>query len=385
MSWSSATHLARTGINCDPGGAVTAPVHLTSAWRREEAGTAGAFDYARTANPGRALLEEAIAKLEGAAGACVTASGMAAIDLLLNDLPAGSRIVCGHDVYGGTRRLFDARASGGRFSVDYIDLTNVTVAQEALSRPAALVFIETPSNPRLRITDIATVCELARQAGTVSAVDNTVLTGAQQRPLDLGADIVVGSVTKLLNGHSDMVGGFIASRYATRMERFAWWVNAAGVGGGGFDAFLAARGLRTLSLRAKAQSASALDLAKRLDAHPSVARVDYPGLAAHKGHALAARQQSGFGLLISFELAGGLDPNAFVKRLSLFTLAQSLGGTESLVSIPALMTHAAMSPAARAQAGIADGLIRLSVGLEDVGDLWRDLSAALESGPTRSA
>ncbi|MEE2565778.1 trans-sulfuration enzyme family protein [Hyphobacterium marinum] len=385
MSWSSATHLARTGINCDPGGAVTAPVHLTSAWRREEAGTAGAFDYARTANPGRALLEEAIAKLEGAAGACVTASGMAAIDLLLNDLPAGSRIVCGHDVYGGTRRLLDARAEGRRFTINYVDLTNVAAAQEALSRPAALVFIETPSNPRLRITDIAAVCALTREAGAVSVVDNTVLTGAQQRPLDLGADIVVGSATKLLNGHSDMVGGFVAARDATRMERFAWWVNAAGVGGGAFDAFLATRGLRTLALRAKAQSASALDLAIRLDAHPSVTRVDYPGLTAHKGHALAAEQQSGFGPLISMELVGGLCPNAFVQDLDLFTLAQSLGGTESLVSIPSLMTHAAMSPADRAQAGIADGLVRLSVGLEDVEDLWRDLSDALERSSTRSA
>lgn len=385
MSWSVTTQLARTGINCDPGGAVTAPVQLSSAWRRPEADRAGAFDYARTAHPGRAVLESAIADLEGAAGACVTASGMAAIDLLLNDLPAGARIVCGHDVYGGTRRLFDARAASGRFGVDYADLSEPASARDALTRPAALVFIETPSNPRLRITDIAAVCALARKAGAVSAVDNTVLTGVQQRPLGLGADVVVGSVTKLLNGHSDMVGGFIATRDAARAERLAWWVNAAGVGGGAFDAFLAARGLRTLALRARAQSEAALDLATRLDAHPAVARVDYPGLHGHPGHARATRQQSGFGPLLSFELAGGGNARAFVKGLDLFTLAQSLGGTESLVSIPALMTHAAMSPQSRREAGIDDKLIRLSVGLEDGEDLWRDLSNALAGSVTRSA
>lgn len=385
MSWSPTTRLARAGINCGPGGAVTPPIHLSSAYRRDDPARPGAFDYARTHHPGRAILEAALAGLEGAAGVSVTVSGMAAIDLLLNDLEPGARIVCGHDVYGGTRRLFDARARGGRFSIDYVDLTDVGLAETALSQPAALVFIETPSNPRLRITDIRAVCTLAQSAGAVSAVDNTVLTGVQQQPLALGADVVVASVTKMLGGHSDLIGGMIACADPARAERVAWWVNAAGTGGSAFDAFLATRGLRTLAVRARVQSDAALEIARRLSRSAAIARVDYPGLASHPGHALAAHQQSGFGPLVSFEPADRHQACGVVEQLKLFTLAQSLGGTESLVSIPALMTHAAMTPEERRQAGIADGLVRLSVGLEDVEDLWRDLSAAMAVGATRSA
>ncbi|WBQ12077.1 PLP-dependent aspartate aminotransferase family protein [Hyphomonadaceae bacterium BL14] len=373
------TRAARAGINADPvQGAVVAPVSLSAAYRRNDPAVPGAFDYARTAHPGRDMLGRAIADLEGAAGAVVTASGMAAIDLVLNDLPNGARIVCAHDCYGGTRRLFDARAAQRGFDLVYADCTDLEALARALAPGAALAFFETPSNPRLRLTDLAAACALAREAGALSVVDNTVLSPVLQRPLEHGADVSLASITKLINGHSDMVGGVVCTRDGTLAERLAWWANAAGTGGAAFDAFLALRGLRTLPVRARVQSQSAHLIAARLEVHRSVARVDYPGLAGHPGHAIAARQQDGFGPLLSFELtAGAHAARALTQRLALFTLAQSLGGVESLVSIPALMTHAAMSPQARADAGVGDGLVRLSVGLEDVEDLWADLDAAL--------
>lgn len=373
-----ATRAARAGINADPGHeGVVAPISVAATYVRAEAGEPGAFDYARTSTPTRALLAKAVAELEGAAGACLTASGMAAIDLLLNDLPLGARIVAAHDCYGGTQRLFNARAAHGRFDLVYADATDTRTLEDALKPGAALLFLETPSNPRLRITDLERAAALGRTAGALVAVDNTVLSPALQRPLTLGADVVVSSLTKLINGHSDMVGGALCAASPEAHERYHWWMNAAGTGLGAFDAFLAMRGLRTLPLRAKAQSATALALAKRLAAHPEVTRVDYPGLPDHPGHEIAVRQQSGFGPLLSLEIRS--DTRAFVKRLELFTLAQSLGGAESLVCIPALMTHAAMTPEARAGAGISDTLVRLSVGLEDEGDLWRDLDAALKA------
>lgn len=375
------TRAARAGINADPvQGAVVAPVSLSAAYRREDPAVPGPFDYARTAHPGRDMLARAIADLEGAAGAVVTTSGMAAIDLILNDLPHGARIVCAHDCYGGTRRLFDARALQRGFDLVYADCTDPEVLVRALAPGAALAFFETPSNPRLRLTDLAAACALAREAGALSVVDNTVLSPVLQRPLEHGADVSLASITKLINGHSDMVGGVVCTRDPALAGRLAWWANAAGTGGAAFDAFLALRGLRTLPVRARVQSQSAGEIAVRLAAHRAVARVDYPGLADHPGHAIAARQQDGFGPLLSFELHAGTDAaRALTQALALFTLAQSLGGVESLVSIPALMTHAAMSPQARAQAGVGDGLVRLSVGLEDVEDLWADLDAALNA------
>lgn len=381
MSWSFSTRAVRAGLNADDGhNGVVAPISVSATYRRTDPGQAGAFDYARTSQPSRALLEAALADLEGAAGACVTASGMAAIDLVLNDLEPGARVVCAHDSYGGTRRLFDARAAQGRIEVVYADTTNAEALKDALSPGAGLLFLETPSNPRLRVTDLDAACALGHAAGAVVAVDNTVLTPALQRPLEHGADIVVSSVTKMLNGHSDMVGGVTACADAQRHERLCWWANAAGLGSGAFDCFLALRGLRTLPLRARAQSETALELARRLSQAPGVARVDYPGLDSHPGHAIAARQQAGFGPLLSLELDGGTERAVeLVRRLELFTLAQSLGGVESLACIPATMTHAAMSPEARQQAGISDALVRLSAGLEDVDDLWADLETALRA------
>ncbi|MGP1275985.1 MAG: trans-sulfuration enzyme family protein [Caulobacterales bacterium] len=372
-----ATRAARAGINADPGhGGIVAPINVSATYVRERADAPGPFDYARTHNPGRAVLAEAIAGLEGANAACLTASGMAAIDLVLNLLPSGARIVAAHDCYGGTQRLFNARAGQRGFVLQYADATDLAGLEQALKPGADLLFLETPSNPRLRITDIEAASALGHGVGAKVAVDNTVLSPAIQRPLELGADIVISSLTKIINGHSDMVGGVVCTAGAGLAEDLAWWLNASGTGLAAFDAFLATRGLRTLPLRARAQSEAALELATRLSRHGGVARVDYPGLKDHPGHELASRQQGGlFGPLLSLEVKG--DPGGFLEGLQLFTLAQSLGGAESLVSVPALMTHAAMSADARAHAGISDNLIRLSVGLEDVDDLWRDLETAL--------
>jgi cystathionine gamma-synthase len=373
------TRAARAGIRSgDAAHAVVSPIQVSSCYVREDPAAPGAFDYARTGAPGRTELARALADLEGAAGAVVVSSGMAAIDLVLNLLPNGARVVCAHDCYGGTRRLMDARAVQRGFELVYADASDLGALEAALAPGAALVFLETPSNPRLRITDLEAACKLARRAGAISAVDNTVLSPAQQRPLTLGADLSVSSITKILNGHSDMVGGAVCAADPAHLEALSWWANAAGATAGAFDAFLALRGLRTLPLRAKAQSETALALAERLAGDPRVARVDYPGLTGHPGHAVAARQQDGFGCLLSLELTTGLaGALAFVRDFEIFTLAQSLGGAESLAAIPATMTHAAMSAEARAEAGVADGLVRLSAGLEDVEDLWEDLQAAL--------
>jgi cystathionine gamma-synthase len=373
------TQAIRAGLNIDTDWkSVIPPLSLSTAYRRENADTPGRFDYARTSNPGRCILADAIAELENAIGAVVTASGMAAIDLLLHDLPLGARIVCSHDAYGGTRRLLDARAKGGRFVPVYVDTSDLDAVKQIFDVPAALLIIETPSNPRLRLSDIQALSDLAHEHGCEVAVDNTLPSSALQRPLDWGADYSVQSITKLLNGHSDMVGGVVCVTDAAKLERLIWWTNCAGVGAGAFDSYLALRGLRTLPLRARAQCDSAATIAQWLAADARIKHVDFPGLSDHPGHELANRQQDGFGQLISIQLAAGhANANDVVSDLKIFTLAQSLGGVESLVCIPALMTHASMSPTARAEAGVSDTLIRLSVGLEDADDLIADLDQAL--------
>jgi cystathionine gamma-synthase len=382
MSSDQRTKAIRAGLNTDRSwNAVIPPLSLSTAYRREDPAIQPAFDYARTGNPGRALLADAIAELENAAGAIVTGSGMSAIDLLLHGLPHGARVLCSHDAYGGTRRLLVARGRGGRLVPVYVDTSDLDQVANALNQDVALIIAETPSNPRLRISDLKGLAGLARKAGTELAVDNTVMSPILQRPLDWGADYSVQSVTKLLNGHSDMVGGALCCANPERLAELAWWANCVGVGAAAFDSYLALRGLRTLPLRVQAQCESALAVARWLDADPRIARVDYPGLENHPGHELAARQQDGFGQLISLELTGDApDPRAVVASLEIFTLAQSLGGVESLCCIPALMTHASMSPEARAEAGVADSLIRLSVGLESAEDQIADLDRALSSG-----
>ena len=358
--------------------AVTPPLHLSTTFAHDGWGGKGRFDYARTANPTRAMLEAALAALEGGAGAVVTASGMAAIDLAFAGLPVGSRVIAPHDCYGGTWRLLDAHARMGRLDVAFIDEHDAAALVAALARPTAMVLIETPSNPLMRVYDIAAIAAAAHAEGARVMVDNTFLSPALQRPLALGADLVVHSTTKFLNGHSDVIGGVLVAADAGVAAELAWWANCTGVGGAPFDSYQTLRGLRTLFVRMRAAEASAARLAALLAAHPAVSAVHWPGLADDPGFELAKRQQAGFGAVLSFELMGGLAAaRAVIDGVRLLIPAQSLGGVETLISHPATMTHAGMAADARAAAGITDGLLRVSVGLEAVEDLEADLGGAL--------
>jgi cystathionine gamma-synthase len=374
----AATRAVRAGIDADPAhGAVTPSLVLSANFSFAGFGRKRAYDYSRSGNPTRDALAGALAELEGGVGAVVTASGMAAVTLVAHALlPPGARLVLAHDAYGGTWRLFDALATRGAIELVLADLTTRTAA---FAPGTAVVWIETPSNPLLRITDLDSVVAAAHAAGALVVVDNTFLSPALQQPLAHGADVVVHSTTKYINGHSDVVGGAVVARDAAIAERIAWWTNALGVAGAPFDALLTLRGLRTLDARLAVHERNAAALAALLDGHPAVSAVHWPGLRTHRGHAIARRQQSGFGGMLSFELAGG-EPavRARVDGLACFTLAESLGGVESLVAHPATMTHASMSPEARAVAGIGAGLLRVSTGIEHADDLVSDLAAGLE-------
>jgi cystathionine gamma-synthase len=374
------TQTVRAGLESDDAtGAVVPPIHLTSTFAFRGFGEKRCYDYTRSANPTRDLLGEAIAKLELGTGAVVTATGMAAITLVGYLIPAGARIVAPHDCYGGTYRLFDAWRRRGERSVEFIDFGDLSAVKAALSKPAALLWIETPSNPLLRITDIEHFVALGHAAGALVVVDNTFLSPVWQQPFTLGADLVVHSTTKYLNGHSDVVGGAVVARTQEMHEQLIWWANCLGITGAPFDSYLTLRGLRTLHARMEHHGRNATGLAQWLTIQPGVKRVYYPGLATHPGHEVARRQQRGYGAIVTLELEGGHDAvRAFCSDLACFSLAESLGGVESLIAHPATMTHAAMDPAARLKAGLADGLIRLSVGIEALEDLRADLAAALE-------
>lgn len=374
------TRAVRAGLESDPTtGAVVPPIHLSSTFAFPSFGVKGRYDYSRSGNPTRDLLAEAVADLEGGAGAVVTGSGMGAIALVGQILKQGARIVVPHDCYGGTFRLFSAWQRRGDFRVEFVDFGNDAAWRSALSTPADLVWVESPSNPLLRITDIREVVRLAHAAGAKVAVDNTFLSPVLQQPLALGADLVVHSMTKYLNGHSDVISGAVVAATPEDATQLAWWANALGMTGTAFDSFLVLRGLRTLHARMAIHEQNANELASWLNTQPSIRRVLYPGLVDHPGHATARAQQSGFGAIVTIELAGGLVAvEKFVGELQLFSLAESLGGVESLVAHPATMTHAAMDPAARAAAGLTDGLLRLSVGIEAVNDLRDDLAQALK-------
>jgi cystathionine gamma-synthase len=375
-----ATAAVRAGIDRDTAyGAVTPPIVLSSNFSFAGFAQKREYDYTRSGNPTRDLLAEALAELEGGAGAVVTATGMGAITLVLNALlEPGDRLVVPHDAYGGSWRLFNALAKKGHFELITADLTDPRSLADALAQSPKLVLIETPSNPLLRITDLRFVIEAAHKAGARAVVDNTFLSPALQTPIAFGADVVLHSTTKYINGHSDVVGGAVVARDAETHQQLVWWANALGLTGSPFDSFLTLRGLRTLDARLRAHQENANAIAALLDTHPAVSKVYFPGLALHPGHAVAARQQKGFGAMLSLELEGGEEAvRAFVEGLRYFTLAESLGGVESLVAHPATMTHAAMTPEARAKAGISDGLLRLSVGIEATDDLLADLAAAL--------
>src|SRR5690606_2759021 len=376
-----ATRAVRAGIDRDPAwGAVVPPLVLSSNFSFEGFGSKREYDYTRSGNPTRDQFGDALAALEGGAGAVVTSTGMSAITLLLHALLGpGDRLVVPHDAYGGSWRLFDALSRKGHFELVTADLADPRALAEALAAGPRLVLVETPSNPLLRITDLRFVTEAAHRAGALVAVDNTFLSPALQTPIDFGADAVLHSTTKYINGHSDVVGGALVAATPELHEQFAWWGNALGLTGSPFDSFLALRGLRTLDARIRVHQENAAAIALQLDAHPATARVHWPGLGSHPGHAVAARQQKGFGAMLSLELEGGeAAARAFVDGLRCFTLAESLGGVESLVAHPATMTHAAMTPEARAAAGIGAGLLRLSIGIEALADLQADLDAALE-------
>lgn len=381
------TRAVRAGIETDTQhGAVVPPLHLSTNYAFTGLGGKRAYDYSRSGNPTRDQLGNALAELEQGAGAVVTASGMAAVALALELVPAGGRVLAAHDCYGGTWRLLDAWAKKGRFSVEFVDLTDSVALAAGLAAKPSLVWVETPSNPLLRITDVRHVAQAAHAVGALVVVDNTFLSPALQQPLLLGADVVVHSTTKYINGHSDVVGGAVVARDAAVAEQLKWWGNCNGLTGAPFDSFLTLRGLRTLSVRLRQHQENAQRIAELLDGHAAVRKVYYPGLEAHPGHALAARQQSGFGAMLSFELEGDVPQiEAFVDGLQFFSLAESLGGVESLVAHPASMTHASMAPEARRNAGIADTLLRLSVGIEDGEDLARDIDAALARALATSA
>jgi len=374
------TAAVRAGIDTDSShGAVVPPIVLSTNFSFAGFGEKRPYDYTRSGNPTRDLLGEALAELEGGAGGVVVSTGMAAITLVLQLLRPGDRLIVPHDCYGGSWRLFNALAGKGQFVLDTVDFGDPIALGKALARAPAMVWIETPSNPLLRVTDIRFVAEAAHRVGARVVADNTFLSPALQTPIALGADIVVHSTTKYINGHSDVVGGAVIAATRETHDSLAWCANALGLTGSPFDSFLTLRGLRTLDARLRVHQENAASIAQLLEAHPTVRAVHYPGLPSHPGHALASRQQRGFGAMISFELAGGeAAVRAFLDGLDHFTLAESLGGVESLVAHPATMTHAAMSAEARAAAGIGDGLLRLSVGIEDGNDLLVDLARGLE-------
>jgi cystathionine gamma-synthase len=373
------TRTVRAALESDEQhGAVVPPIHLSSTYAFAGFGRKRKYDYSRSGNPTRDSLASALADLEGGVGAVVTASGMAAVSLVAHLFSPRDLVVIPHDCYGGTYRLFNALSIKGTLQVQFVDFGDAGALESAISRKPAMVWIETPSNPLLRIVDIAATARAARAAGALVVADNTFLSPVWQRPIELGAEVVVHSTTKYLNGHSDVVGGAVIAATTELHEKLAWWGNCIGVTGSAFDSFLTLRGLRTLHARMRAHGENAARVVETVRRHPAVARVYYPGLEGHPGHAVAQRQQQGYGAMVSCELKGDLgNVRAFLDALELFSLAESLGGVESLVAHPASMTHAAMDETARRTAGITDTLVRLSIGIESADDLVRDLEHAL--------
>lgn len=374
------TRALHDGQEPDPvTGSVTVPVYQTSTFKQDGIGRPRGYEYSRTGNPTRSALETALASLESGAHALAFASGVAATDAVLRLLRPGDRVVATEDIYGGTYRLFDRlfRPWGLRF--DYVSTSDPGAVEAALREPARLLWIETPTNPLLRLADLRALTALARERGVWTAVDNTFASPYFQRPLELGADLVVHSATKYLGGHSDLIGGAVVVRDPSLFERLRYLQNAAGAVPGPWDCWLLLRGIKTLAVRMRAHERNALAVARFLESHPAVERVHYPGLPSHSGHELARRQMDGFGGMVSIELRGGFPAvERTVARLKLFTLAESLGGVESLVCYPPKMTHAAFSPSERLRRGIRDSLLRLSVGLEHEDDLVADLAQALD-------
>ena len=375
------THAVRTGIDTDTQhGAVVPPIYLSSTYSFADFNEQRRFDYARSGNPTRQTLIDALTRLEKGAGAAVTASGMGAINLIItSQLQAGDLLLAPHDCYGGSHRLFNSLAKKGNFRVEYVDQTDEAALAAALANKPKILWIETPSNPLLRVVDIAALCAAAKAVGALSVVDNTFLSPALQQPLTLGADLVVHSTTKYINGHSDALGGAVVAASEERAEELRWWANCLGLTGSSFDNYLTLRGLRTLGVRMRQHCENAEALIGYLQGRPEVKTIYHPSLPGNPGHEVAARQQLGFGAMLSFELnVDQAGMKAFLKQLKLFCLAESLGGVESLIAHPATMTHAAMTEEARLVAGISNQLLRVSVGIEDVRDLIEDFDNAFK-------
>jgi len=375
------TIAVRAGIETDSQhGAITPPLYLSSNYSFAGFDEKREFDYSRSGNPTRQLLGQALADLEGGFSGIVTSSGMSAIFAVLQLLKGGERILAPHDCYGGTFRLFKSYAEKGLITLDFVDQTDEQALAAALEKKPKIVWIETPSNPLLRVVDIEKISKLAKQQGALVAVDNTFLSPVFQKPLLLGADIVVHSTTKYINGHSDVVGGAVIAKDKQVYEDIAWWANCTGITGAAFDSFLTLRGLRTLDVRVQRHAKNASKLVDCLVAHPQVEHVYYPGLVGHPGHEIAKKQQSGFGAMISFKINGDVEKvKSFLSGLQVFSLAESLGGVESLICHPSTMTHAAVSIEEQAIAGITQNLLRVSVGIENIDDLIDDFQRGFDA------
>ncbi len=385
---SKATSAVRASIETDTQhGAVVPPLHLSSNYSFRGLGEPRQYDYTRSGNPTRDALADALAELEGGAGAVITASGMGALTLLTQFLRPGDTIIAPHDCYGGTYRLFEQQSLKGLFNVEFVDQTDIgSLRRVAAAVRPTIILTESPSNPVLRIADLAAIREIATECGALFAVDNTFLSPALQNPIEFGADLVIHSTTKYINGHSDVVGGAIVAATAELAEQCAYWANVIGITGAPFDSFMTLRGIRTLHPRIRQHEENANRIARLLDEQDIVDTVYYPGLETHVGHDIACRQQRGFGGMVSFDIDGGEGAvRAFVESLQLFSLAESLGGVESLVCHPASMTHAPVSEERKAAAGVTESLIRLSIGLESVDDLATDILCALEAARKATA
>ncbi|PCJ49233.1 MAG: O-succinylhomoserine (thiol)-lyase [Gammaproteobacteria bacterium] len=380
-NFKQSTISARAGIETETQhGDVTPALHLSSNFTFSGFGQPRQYDYSRSGNPTRALLAKTLAELENGADAVITSSGMSAITLALQLLKPADLLIAPHDCYGGTFRLFTSLAEKGAFRLKFVDQTDSTALDAAMAEKPALLWVESPSNPLLRVVCIKTLVEKAKSVDALVLVDNTFLSPALQQPLNLGADLVLHSTTKYINGHSDVVGGAIIAKDPQIAEELAFWGNCLGLTGSPFDSFLTLRGLRTLKPRLRQHQENTAALVELLVEHPAVTRVYYPGLKSDPGHEIASKQQSGFGAMISFELAGDTaNVEQLVHSLELFSLAESLGGVESLIAHPATMTHASMTAEARKTAGISEQLLRLSVGIEDAEDLLIDFKRALDS------
>jgi cystathionine gamma-synthase len=380
-SASKATRAVRAAIETDTQhGAVVPPLHLSSNYTFAGLNEPRQYDYTRSGNPTRDALGDALVDLEGGAGAVVTASGMGALTVLTQLLTPGDTIIAPHDCYGGTYRLFEQQSKKGLFDVEFVDQTDLDALRTVCAKvKPTIILTESPSNPLLRIADLTAISEIARESGALFAVDNTFLSPALQNPIEFGADLVIHSTTKYINGHSDVVGGAIIAATDELAEQCAYWANVIGITGAPFDSFMTLRGIRTLHPRIRQHEESATLIANILSEQDNVTEVFYPGLASHPGHELAKKQQRGFGGMVSFAIDGGEEAvRAFVESLEFFSLAESLGGVESLVCHPASMTHAPVSEERKAAAGVTPTLIRLSVGLESAEDLVEDLLNALE-------